>query len=70
MFPISPLYHLGHHLLLLPLLLPPSLAIHSNVFDVRSYGAVGDGKAMNTVPFSKVKIPFLHAPPPPVAHHL
>ena len=35
----------------LPNFVPP------NVFDVRDFGAVGDGVTMNTLPFSKVHVP-------------
>jgi polygalacturonase len=48
----------------LPLLLLLSLApathaapsLYANVFDIRDYGAIGDGKTMNTLPFAKVKL--------------
>ncbi len=47
----------------LPMLLLLTLAsathavpsLQSNVFDIRDYGAIGDGKTMNTLPFAKVK---------------
>jgi hypothetical protein len=32
----------------------PLAAAYPNVFDIRDYGAVGDGTTLNTLPFSKV----------------
>jgi polygalacturonase len=46
-------------LLLLLTLAPATHAapsLYANVFDIRDYGAIGDGKTMNTLPFAKVKL--------------
>jgi hypothetical protein len=45
-------------LFLTPTLTPASHAasLYANVFDIRDYGAIGDGKTINTLPFAKVKL--------------
>jgi hypothetical protein len=52
-------------LAVLHLTLSVASALHPDVFDVRDYGAVGDGTTLNTLPFSKVAPIFL-----PMRHHV